>query len=112
LQLKGPKSYSGAWEEPIACTRISSSVVAPSSRNFAAPSALFRRMEQISNRQPKALTSEERKARDAARRAEAEQAMREHRTAQKAFHENHDRLKAERLAREAAREREAARRRS
>jgi hypothetical protein len=38
--------------------------------------------------------------------------MREHRTAQKAFHENHHRLRAERLAREAAREREAERRRS
>ena len=87
-------------------------LLSPSSGNFAALSALFRCMEQISNRQPRALTSEERKARDAARRAEAEQAMREHRTAQKAFHENHERLRAERLAREAAHEREAERRRS
>ena len=95
---------------PIACTRIRSTLVLPSSGNFAALSALVRCMEQISNRQPRALTSEERKARDAVRRAEAEQAMREHRTAQKAFHENHHRLRAERLAREAAREREAERR--
>jgi len=87
-------------------------LVLPSSGNFAALSALIRWMEQISSRQPRALTSEERKARDAVRRAEAEQAMREHRTAQKAFHENHHRLRAERLAREAAREREAERRTS
>ncbi|HLZ02282.1 MAG TPA: hypothetical protein VKR55_09035 [Bradyrhizobium sp.] len=50
---------------------------------------------------PRPLTSEERKARDAARRADAEQAMREHEAAQRAFHENRKRLKAERLAREA-----------
>jgi hypothetical protein len=80
--------------------------------NFAGHSALFRLMEQISTRQPKPLTSEERKTRDAVRRAEAEQAMREHRAAQKAFHENRDRLRAERLAREAACDREAERRRS
>jgi hypothetical protein len=47
------------------------------------------------------LTSEERKARDAARRADAEQAMREYEAAQRAFHANRERLKAERLAREA-----------
>jgi hypothetical protein len=40
-------------------------------------------------------------AREAKRRTEAEQAMREHDAAQKAFHENRKRLKAERLAREA-----------
>ncbi len=56
---------------------------------------------------PRILTPEERKARDAARRADAEQAMREHAAAQKAFHENRERLKAARLARE-----EAARRRA
>ena len=50
---------------------------------------------------PRILTPEQRKARDAARRADAEQAMREHEAAQKAFHENRERLKAERLAREA-----------
>ncbi len=55
---------------------------------------------------PRLLTPEERKARDAARRADAEQAMREHEAAQKAFHENRERLKAARLARD-----EAARRR-
>ena len=50
-------------------------------------------------RQP--LTPEQRKARDAQRRADAEQAMREHEAAQKAFYENRDRLRAARLAREA-----------
>jgi hypothetical protein len=52
-------------------------------------------------RSPRTLTPEERKARDAARRADAEQAMREHEAAQRAFHENRERLKAERLEREA-----------
>ncbi|WP_225121353.1 hypothetical protein [Bradyrhizobium sp. BRP22] len=47
-------------------------------------------------------TPEQRKARDAERRRDAEQAMREHQLAQEAFHRNRERLKAERLAREAA----------
>jgi hypothetical protein len=57
--------------------------------------------ENFEVRSPRILTSEERKARDAQRRADAEQAMREHEAAQKAFYENRERLKAERLAREA-----------
>jgi hypothetical protein len=57
--------------------------------------------EDFSTRSPRILTSEERKARDAERRADAEQAMREHEAAQKAFYENRERLRAERLAREA-----------
>jgi hypothetical protein len=57
--------------------------------------------DDYSVRPPRTLTSEERKARDAARRADAEQAMREHEAAQKAFYQNRERLKAERLAREA-----------
>jgi len=56
------------------------------------------------SRPPRILTSEERKARDAERRAEAEQAMRDHQAAQKAFYENRERLRAERLARETCRE--------
>jgi hypothetical protein len=63
--------------------------------------------EDYSARPPKILTSEERKARDAARRADAEQAMREHEAAQKAFYENRERLKALRLAREAKESRAA-----
>jgi hypothetical protein len=58
--------------------------------------------EDYEVRPPKILTSEERKARDAVRRADAEQAMREHEAAQKAFYENRERLRALRLAREAA----------
>jgi hypothetical protein len=50
---------------------------------------------------PEVLTSEQRKARDAERRADAEQAMREHEAAQKAFHDNRERLRGLRLAREA-----------
>ncbi|PPQ18912.1 hypothetical protein GA0061098_10066 [Bradyrhizobium shewense] len=50
----------------------------------------------------KPLTPEQRQARDAARRIEAEKAMRDHEEAQKAFYANKERLKAERLAREAA----------
>jgi hypothetical protein len=49
------------------------------------------------------LSPDERKAREIARQAEAEQAMREYAAAQEAFHKNRDRLKAERLAREAHR---------
>jgi hypothetical protein len=56
--------------------------------------------EEYSVRPPKILTSEERKARDALRRADAEQAMREHDAAQKAFYKNRDRLRALRVARE------------
>ena len=48
------------------------------------------------------LTADQRKARAAERRADAEQAMREHVRAQKAFHDNRERLKAARLAREVA----------
>lgn len=58
--------------------------------------------EDYEARPPKILTSEERKARDAQRRADAEQAMREHEAAQKAFYDNRERLRAMRLAREAA----------
>ena len=58
--------------------------------------------EDFSVRPNKPLTPEERKARDAQRRADAEQAMREHEVAQKAFYANKERLKAARLARERA----------
>ncbi|MFH0297009.1 hypothetical protein AAFX91_07170 [Bradyrhizobium sp. 31Argb] len=47
-------------------------------------------------------TPEQRKAREAERRRDAEQAMRDHQLAQEAFQKNRERLKAERLAREAA----------
>ncbi|MBR0778090.1 hypothetical protein JQ543_10435 [Bradyrhizobium diazoefficiens] len=50
----------------------------------------------------KPLTPEQRQARDAARRVEAEKAMRDHEETQRAFHANRERLRAERLAREAA----------
>jgi hypothetical protein len=58
--------------------------------------------EDFSVRPSKPLTPEERKARDAARRADAEAAMRDHEAAQKAFYANKERLKALRLARERA----------
>ena len=51
---------------------------------------------------PKPITKEEREARKAFRRVDASTAMTEHDTAQKAFSDNRERLKAERLAREAA----------
>jgi hypothetical protein len=41
------------------------------------------------------LTLEERKARDAERRLDAEQALREHQLAQKARHKNLERLRSE-----------------
>ncbi len=51
---------------------------------------------------PKPMTSAEREARKAFRQVDAEKAMTEHEIAQKAFSNNRERLKAERLAREAA----------
>jgi hypothetical protein len=56
--------------------------------------------EDFSVRPSKPLTPEQRKERDAQRRADAEQAMREHDAAQKKFYANKERLKALRLARE------------
>ena len=50
----------------------------------------------------KELTPEQRRALNAERKADAERAMEEHRRAQKAFYENRERLKAQRLAREAS----------
>jgi hypothetical protein len=63
---------------------------------------VLRMTEDFALRPAKILTSEEKKARDEARRIDAAQAMLEHEAAQKAFHQNRERLKAERLAREAA----------
>jgi hypothetical protein len=51
---------------------------------------------------PKPITKVERDARKAFRQVDAEKAMTEHEIAQKAFSNNRERLKAERLAREAA----------
>jgi hypothetical protein len=50
----------------------------------------------------KPITKAEREARKAFREADAEKAVTEYETAQRAFHANRERLKAERLAREAA----------
>lgn len=51
---------------------------------------------------PKQITKAEREARKAFRQIEAATAMSEHEIAKAAFSQNHLRLKAERLAREAA----------
>lgn len=51
---------------------------------------------------PKPISKEERDARKALRVVEAAQAMTEHATAAKAFDQNRERLKAERLTREGA----------
>jgi hypothetical protein len=53
-------------------------------------------------KEPRLLTRVEREVRNAARQVEAEKAIVDHERAQKAFHENRARLKAERLAREAS----------
>jgi hypothetical protein len=50
----------------------------------------------------KPITKAQRDARKAFRQVDAEKAMTEHEIAQKAFSNNRERLKAERLAREAA----------
>jgi hypothetical protein len=52
--------------------------------------------------QPKPVTKAEREARKASRQAGAKAAMTEHERAAKAFSKNRERLKAERLAREAS----------
>jgi hypothetical protein len=51
---------------------------------------------------PKPITKAEREARKVFRQVDAQKAMTEQETAQKAFHANRERLKAERLEREAA----------
>jgi hypothetical protein len=51
---------------------------------------------------PEPMTKAQREAGKAFRKVEAKQAMTDHDVAQKAFAKNHARLKAERLAREAA----------
>jgi hypothetical protein len=51
---------------------------------------------------PTPITKAEREARKAFRQVDAKKAMTEHEIAQKAFATNRERLKAERLAREAA----------
>jgi len=48
------------------------------------------------------LSKAERNARDAFRKVDAKKAMTEHEIAKKAFSDNYERLRAERLAREAA----------
>jgi hypothetical protein len=52
--------------------------------------------------EPKPITKAEREARRVFRQVDAQKAGTEYETAQKAFHANRERLKAERLAREAA----------
>ena len=51
---------------------------------------------------PKQISKAEREARKAFRQADAASAMSEYEIVQKAFAKNHERLKAERVAREAA----------
>ena len=51
---------------------------------------------------PRQITKAEREARKAFREVEAKKAISDHDLAQKAFYKNRERLKAERLAREAA----------
>lgn len=73
-----------------------------SSRGTLLPRPRYVGMTEDLSYRRKPLTPEQRQARDAARRIEAEKAMRDHEEAQKAFYANKERLKAERLAREAA----------
>ena len=57
--------------------------------------------QEYEARSPRILTPEERKARDETRRADAAQAMRDHEASQKQLYSNLERLRAERLEREA-----------
>ena len=56
----------------------------------------------INDRDGRATTSAEREARKVFRQAEAKEALTDYAKAQTAFHKNRERLKAERLAREAS----------
>jgi len=47
--------------------------------------------DDFSARPPRILTTEQRQARDAQRKAEAKEAMRDHEMGQKPFHENRER---------------------
>ena len=67
--------------------------------NFSCHTALKRMTYH--NRMNAPVSSVEREARLEKRRIEAEQAMKDHRAAEAAFRANYERLKAERLAREA-----------
>ena len=58
-------------------------------------------MTKTQGEPPKPITKAERDARKAFRQVDAEKAMSEHDVAQKAFSKNRERLRAERLAREA-----------
>ena len=85
-----------------ACTSVGADVpVWLPCGTFASPPRYLGMTDDLSFRR-KPLTPEQRQARDATRRVEAEKAMRDHEEAQKAFYANRERLKAERLAREAA----------
>jgi hypothetical protein len=55
----------------------------------------------INDRDRRATTAAEREARKVFRQAEAKEALTDYAKAEKAFHTNRERLKAERLAREA-----------
>jgi hypothetical protein len=65
------------------------------------PEKEYDTMSEFEHRR-KVVTPAEREAQSVFRKAEAEKALLEHERAQKVFHENFQRLKAERLAREAA----------
>ena len=67
------------------------------------PKAVLHVLSTMSKEFPNArerMTREQREAKDAERRRDGEQAMRDHQRAQDALHKNMHRLKAERLARE------------
>ena len=64
--------------------------------------ACYQEMIDYEQRDPSRLTRAEREARKVFSAQEAEKALSEYEAAQKALHANRERLKAERLAREAA----------
>jgi hypothetical protein len=78
---------------------ISPKLTAGTPRNFYCHNALI--CMTYENRMKPAASGVEREARLEKRRIEAEQALEEHRKAEAAFRANYERLKAERLAREA-----------
>lgn len=75
----------------------------PSATKTSTTPAAVQESEEMSSDQTidrKVITPAEREARKVFRAAEAKKALSDHEKAQKAFHENRERLKAERLVRD------------
>lgn len=113
LAYSRPRRFSYALRRSLSCedsVSASRRALSPQGHSFRATFGPLERYAAMSEdftvRPPRVLNREQRLARDAKRRADAEEAMREAAARRKAFDENRKRLRAERLAREALASRE------